>query len=92
MKLTQEQADQILNKLNACKDKRKSCSICGENKWVINDTIFEIREFNMGNLIVEGADYRIMPLISISCENCGYTKFLNAIKLGIISTTDDKKK
>ena len=84
MKLTQEQANQIIQQLNNDRDKRLPCGICGNNDWIINDTIWEIREFNGGDFIL-GGNSSIMPMISISCSKCGNTHFLNAIKLGVIS-------
>ena len=86
MKLTKEQASLILTKLNNYNynNGRRPCVICGNQKWVLNDTIFEMREFNGGDLII-GGQSAIMPVISLSCTECGHTLFLSAIKMGVIS-------
>ena len=75
MKLTKEQTDLIVSKLNACKDKRQPCPICGGTQWIISDTIFEISScrgfvsivaliFFGQILIVElgGAMFNVVPL------------------------------
>lgn len=86
MKLTKEQVSLILTKLNNYNynNGRRPCSICGNQKWLLNDTIFEMREFNGGDLII-GEKSAIMPVISLSCTECGNTLFLSAIKMGVIS-------
>lgn len=89
MKLTQEQAQQVIQQLNNDRDKRMPCNICGNNNWIINDTIWEIREFNGGDFVL-GGNSSLMPMIAISCSKCGNTHFLNAIKLGIISPQASK--
>lgn len=91
MKLTKKQTDLIVDRLNAYKDKRQPCPICGGTQWIISDTIFEIREFNMGNMVIGGANSAIIPMIPISCANCGYMRFLSAIKLGIINSQHEQK-
>ena len=50
--------------------------------WQITDRIFELREFHGGNLVL-GAHQRVLPVIPMSCGRCGYTRFLNAIHLGL---------
>lgn len=60
-----------------------TCPICGNKEWVIGDTIFESREFQNGNIIV-GGNSSVMPFLTLTCSNCGYTMLLNAIKYGLI--------
>lgn len=91
MKLTKEQLSLALNKLNEYKDKRRSCSICGNNNWILNDAIFEVREFTEGNLVV-GGGLSIMPLIAVSCTTCGHTRFISAIKLGLVQPSSSEPK
>lgn len=83
MKLNQEQAGKVIQHLNNNRQNGRPCNFCGNNNWMINDTIWELREFNDGNLVV-GGDSFIMPIIAISCSKCGNTQFINAIKLGVI--------
>jgi hypothetical protein len=68
-----------------------TCSICGEARsWVVNDTVFEMREFNDGNLII-GGQTKVMPVISVNCSNCGNLILLSAIKIGVIKIGQDGK-
>ena len=57
------------------------CPVCKENDWAVHDTLSELREFNQGTFVVGGP---IIPLASITCNNCGYTMNFNAIKAGLI--------
>ena len=81
MKLNDKQRDVLMTKLNELW-KNKTCEICGNKNWMVDDTLFEIREFHGGKTILgSGA---LKPFITATCTNCGNTKFLNAIQLGIV--------
>ena len=85
MKLTKEQARQVISHItNATNNGAVICPICKHSQWSVNNIITEMREFHNGDLIV-GGDSAIMPFVSISCNNCGHTLFINAIKAGIIA-------
>lgn len=88
MKLTKDQVALTLKKLNEFSNKSKcTCPLCGNAKWELNDVVFEMREFNGGNLIV-GKPSAIMPIVSLSCAECGNTLFFSAIKMGLINPAD----
>lgn len=89
MKLTDDQQKELIEKLNLIW-KNKICDVCSEKSWNINDTIFELREFQGGGMVI-GGNSSIQPLISMTCNNCGNTKFLNAIKLGITNPQEPQK-
>lgn len=81
MKLTTEQQNKLVAKLNEVW-KNKVCEICNQTHWMIDDTLFELREFHGGRTVLgSGA---IKPIITISCNSCGNTKIMNAIQLGIV--------
>ncbi|MBQ5873493.1 MAG: hypothetical protein IIW58_05045 [Bacteroidales bacterium] len=86
MKLTAAQKNELIKKLNSYGNKTQPCPICGGKRWNVNDTIVEIREFNNGDMVFGGSDSAIIPMITINCEECGYIRFLSAIKLGIINS------
>lgn len=67
--------------------KRQVCPICEGRSWNVED-IFEIRQFEGGNLVI-GGNSSLIPLVPITCDKCGYTFFLNAIKAGIIDQNGD---
>lgn len=85
MKLTDKQQQLVVKKLEKA---IKVCPICGHKGLIISDTIFEIREFNGGQLILGGKESTIYPLIAVVCGGCGNTQFFNAILLGIVSNND----
>ena len=88
MKLNTEQQEIFLNKLNSFPHKLV-CSVCGSNNWSANDTIFELREFMEGNLII-GGDQSLYPVIPITCNVCGNTHFLNPLKLGLLNQPENE--
>jgi len=84
MKLTEEQKNNLMNKLNENWIPPKSCSVCGHNEWEVSDMLFEVREFHGGNMVI-GGQSSIIPVIPTTCKYCGSVLFFNAIKIGIIS-------
>ena len=87
MKLTEKQVKKVQEEHNKWKDKK--CPFCHGKKWLISDSIFELREFGGGDLIIS-KESSIMPVIALICESCSHTLFLNAIKMGIIKGKEDK--
>lgn len=67
----------------------KPCEVCSGKEWVLNDTIFELREFEKGKLII-GVESSIFPVLAVTCKSCGRTYFFNAILLGLIEKEDGK--
>lgn len=69
----------------------RPCPMCQAGKWSVQDKVFELREFHGGGLVIGGTP--IVPVIPVTCENCGNTIFLNAITAGIVKPEkeDDKK-
>lgn len=66
------------------------CPICKSSPIIINDRIFELREFERGD-IVFGKGTPILPVIVLNCSNCGHTYFLNAVILGLIASDEGFK-
>jgi len=60
-----------------------ACPLCKENRWSVSDTIWEVQEFFQSGLKLGSPK---MPLISLTCANCGNTYFLNAIVAGIVKS------
>jgi len=65
----------------------RKCPLCGAQKWNVSDTVFELREFHQGDIIVGGAP--IAPVIPVTCSNCGNTVLVNAI---LSKAIDPKRK
>lgn len=86
MKLSNEQKDKAVNKLKEFTN-TSICNMCGSRNWIVNDTFFEMREFNGGGFKV-GGNVAIFPVIAITCERCSNTYFFNAIRLGLINKNE----
>ena len=82
MKLNEEQRSKLVEKLNSM-GSPTICPLCNSGEWNVSDTIFELREFQGGSLVV-GGDHSIYPVIPLTCNECGNTYFLNPLKLGIL--------
>lgn len=66
------------------------CPLCGERGWSVPDVMYELREYNFGDLVI-GGNMGIIPVIPLVCNNCGNTVLINAVHLGLMSNTIDKK-
>lgn len=73
--------DELIKILNE-KWGARPCHMCGDGPWIVSDKIFELREFNEGDLIVAGGP--ITPLITITCGNCGNIMMINPMVIGLI--------
>lgn len=63
----------------------RRCPMCDHSAWEISSKIFEIREFHDGNLVIGSGP--IIPIIPVSCKNCGNTILLNAIIAGFVKAS-----
>jgi predicted nucleic-acid-binding Zn-ribbon protein len=60
----------------------RPCQRCGVNQW-----IGELLAIHSGALPLTGAGVTLggyLPVISVSCSNCGYQVFHNLIVLGLV--------
>ena len=81
----QEQVKKIIEHLNS-KWGNKPCPMCSESKWTVSDTVYEMREFHGGNMVIGNGP--IIPIIPVSCNNCGNTVLVNAIQAGAVKRTE----
>ena len=92
MKLSAEQAQKFIEYITRATDNKPIiCPICGKSQWSVNNVVTEMREFQNGNLII-GGESSIMPFVSITCNNCANTLFVNAIIAGIVSPQEKQEK
>ncbi|XZL97429.1 hypothetical protein ACSXAP_06915 [Clostridium perfringens] len=77
-KINQDKLIEILNE----KWKGRPCNMCGDGNWIVSDKIFELREFNDGDLIIGGVP--IQPVVTITCKNCGNTVLVNPLAIGVL--------
>ena len=81
MKLNTEQIGYLKDKLST--QLKKNCQFCDKNNWILSDALFEIREFSGGGLVLGSS--AVIPIIVITCNNCGNMIFINAVSLKIIN-------
>ncbi|MCH7639037.1 MAG: hypothetical protein IH855_06200 [Bacteroidetes bacterium] len=67
-------------------DKAK-CHVCGESDFGISSTIFEIREFHGGSIALGKS--KILPVVPVTCSNCGDIRLVGAIKAGILKAEEE---
>ncbi|WP_412984686.1 hypothetical protein [Pontimicrobium sp. IMCC45349] len=68
--------DKLLKHLNE-KWGNRACPMCNSNSWTVNDTVYELRQFQGGNIVIGGGP--IYPIIPVNCNNCGNTVLVNAL-------------
>ena len=90
MKLTPDKQQILLDRLKSLKQ-TIVCNVCGNAKWSASNTIFELREFSGGNLII-GNEQSLYPVIPITCNFCGNTHFLSALQLGLLEPNTEEGK
>lgn len=60
----------------------RSCPMCNAGTWNVQDSTYQLMEFNpQAGLVIGGP---VIPVIPIVCSNCGNTLLINAITAGII--------
>jgi len=79
-KLT-DQEQKLANKWITEHWKSWTCPFSGGTTWDLGQYVAQSTIFSGGALIVGGPVY---PYITVTCKDCGYVVFLNAIKIGII--------
>jgi len=90
MRLTEEQKNKVRELLGSKSITPPICPVCTSSLWGISDTVFELREFQGGAFVLTG-DSHIYPVVPLTCDNCGNTYFINAMKLGIIEQRSNSK-
>lgn len=58
------------------------CPISGDSNWGVSDTIAIVPTINTPDNI-SALPTTALPLAIMSCNTCGYSMFLNLIKLGL---------
>lgn len=86
-KETKPNIEKFLNHLNS-KWGNKPCPMCSSSGWNVSENIFELREFHGGDIVLGNGP--IIPVIPVSCNNCGNTVFVNAIISGAIEKPNNE--
>jgi hypothetical protein len=64
------------------------CGLCGEEHWLFDDVLYELRETQAQRLFSR-EDAKVFPLILITCSNCGNSHMLNALVTKIVVPTPE---
>ena len=64
--------------------RNQTCQICGEHTWNVSDKIYELREFNDGDIVIGGPGGAVFPVIPVVCKKCGNTIFINAVSTKLL--------
>lgn len=75
-----EVPDGLLEFLNSKWRGGKTCSICGTNTWSVSPQLAELRPLSLAGFLLGGVT--VTPLIVLTCNNCGNTVLINALKAG----------
>lgn len=65
----------------------KRCPKCGTDKhWLVDDNILPLvhRQLEGGTIVANIQKPDFIPLLVLSCPECGYTEFFNAKVLGLL--------
>ena len=80
----QKVADYVKEKIKA-----PNCPLCGQKNWNIASRVFQVAEFNDGSMPLGNETIPVLPL---TCLNCGNTYFINAIIAGFIAPQKETEK
>jgi hypothetical protein len=56
------------------------CPMCRVTNWSVQDSIYQLPQFNPIGMVVGGS---LIPVIPVICGNCGNTILVNAIQAGV---------
>ena len=83
MKINEQKLQKYITQL-----KSTECPLCGNNHWSFSDTVYQLMEFDFEGLKLGGTVY---PLVLLSCDNCGNTFTISALKAGLIDIPERKE-
>lgn len=59
-----------------------ACPVCKQNNWSVSSEILELREFHGGSMVI-GRSSAVVPIVPVTCSNCGNTVLFNPLVAGI---------
>jgi len=60
----------------------RPCPMCEKGPWNVSDSTFQLMEYSQGGLHIGGP---VIPIVPVTCGNCGHTILVNAIVSGVVS-------
>lgn len=64
----------------------KPCPMCGHGNWKVQDSTYQLIEFNEGRFVLGGS---VIPIVPVTCSNCGNTVLINAIMAGTVKRKEE---
>jgi hypothetical protein len=80
--MTTVSTNRLIDHLRKAWGEFRKCPMCEHNLWDVSGTIFELREYHEGNIVIGTGP--VLPIIPVTCTNCGNTVFLNAVATGFV--------
>ena len=62
----------------------RKCPACDHGDWEASTIVTQIPLFVYSDTFDSG---RKLPIIHVTCQNCGYTMLFSAIRMGLVSET-----
>lgn len=101
MSLSAQDQKRILDRLSERVPNFRSCPLCGTANWTLNQGVSIVHVYDPATVrgrmtaspfnMTWETGFRLnpfFPLVSITCQNCGNTHFLNLITLGLGDLTN----
>lgn len=86
MNLSQSQLQFIKDELLTKWTGLQECPLCSQVEWSLGDSVFRLSEFHIeGGLRLSGPS---VPVLPITCSNCGNTVLINALVSGILAVEE----
>lgn len=79
--------DKVIEKINETW-LNKNCPCCGQNHWAIGDQITTLVSIDENKTIRLTGSFQ--PLVSVTCNNCGYVRFINCLVADAIEKTEEE--
>ena len=73
--------NKLINVINE-KWRTKNCILCGANNWTIDDKV--VAPLSVGKNASIELGGKIIPLVAVTCNECGNTIFLNPLVINAI--------
>lgn len=83
-KLSKYEGEKLISYLKE-KWKGKSCPMCQTGNWIVQDSCFQLTEYNTDAFVIGGP---VIPIIPVVCNNCSNTLLISALLAGIISPNE----
>lgn len=78
--------EKFLNEMNS-RWLNKNCQLCGKNNWNIERNMVTVNRIGDNGEIQLGGT--IMPLVAMTCMNCGNVVFVNPLVCGAVDNLEE---